>query len=322
MQKKKSRLIRMSDIPSEQVQWLWYPYIPYGKVTIIQGDPGEGKTSFVLAMIAQLTNGEPLPEEEAVGPPINVIYQSAEDGLADTIKPRLEQSGADCSRVLVIDESDQELTLCDERLEQSVRETGARLIVLDPLQAYLGCDVDMYRANEVRPVIKRLCSMADRTGCAVILIGHMNKAQGLKASYRGLGSIDFRAAARSVLLVGRLKDNPGIRIVAHDKSSLAPEGKSIAFSMDAENGFQWKGYCDATVDEVLSGTGAVQTKTMLMEDELKKLLIDPVPVEEVFQRAAELGISERTVNIAKKNIGARSVKVGSQWYWQLPDSRM
>ena len=87
MQKKKNRLIRMSDIASEQVNWLWYPYIPFGKVTIIQGDPGEGKTSFVLAMIALLTNGEPLPEEEAVGPPINVIYQSAEDGLADTIKP-------------------------------------------------------------------------------------------------------------------------------------------------------------------------------------------------------------------------------------------
>jgi hypothetical protein len=322
MQKKKNRLIRMSDIPSEQVQWLWYPYIPYGKVTIIQGDPGEGKTSFVLAMIALLTNGEPLPEEEAANPPINVIYQSAEDGLADTIKPRLEQSGADCSRVLVIDESDRELTLCDERLEQAVRETGARLIVLDPLQAYLGDGVDMHRANEVRPVFKRLCAMADRTGCAVILIGHMNKAQGLKSSYRGLGSIDFRAAARSVLLVGRLKSDPSVRVVAHDKSSLAPEGRSIAFTLDAENGFQWKGYCDTTVDEVLSGAGTVQTKTMQMEQELKELLGRPVPVEEVFQKAKELGISERTVNIAKKNIGVLSVKLGNQWYWQLPDSRM
>jgi len=322
MQKKKNRLIRMSDIPSEQVQWLWYPYIPYGKVTIIQGDPGEGKTSFVLAMIALLTNGEPLPEEEAANPPINVIYQSAEDGLADTIKPRLEQSGADCSRVLVIDESDRELTLCDERLEQAVRETGARLIVLDPLQAYLGDGVDMHRANEVRPVFKRLCAMADRTGCAVILIGHMNKAQGLKSSYRGLGSIDFRAAARSVLLVGRLKSDPSVRVVANDKSSLAPEGRSIAFTLDAENGFQWKGYCDTTVDEVLSGAGTVQTKTMQMEQELKELLGRPVPVEEVFQKAKELGISERTVNIAKKNIGVLSVKLGNQWYWQLPDSRM
>ena len=318
MQKKKNRLIRMSDIKTEQVQWLWYPYIPYGKVTIIQGAPGEGKTSFVLAMIALLTNGDPLPEEDTASPPINVIYQSAEDGLADTIKPRLEQSGADCSRVLVIDESDLELTLCDERLEQSVRETGARLIVLDPLQAYLGDGVDMHRANEVRPVFKRLCSMADRTGCAVILIGHMNKAQGLKSSYRGLGSIDFRAAARSVLLVGRLKSDPSVRVVAHDKSSLAPEGKSIAFSLDAEKGFQWKGYCDTTVDEVLSGTGSVQTKTMQMEQELKELLSKPVPVEEVFRRAKELGISERTVNVAKKNVGVQAVKHADHWYWQFP----
>ena len=319
MQKKKNRLIRMSDIATEQVQWLWYPYIPYGKVTIIQGDPGEGKTSFVLAMIALLTNGDPLPEEDTASPPINVIYQSAEDGLADTIKPRLEQSGADCSRVLVIDESDKELTLCDERLEQAVQETGARLIVLDPLQAYLGDHVDMHRANEVRPVFKRLCAMADRTSCAVILIGHMNKAQGLKSSYRGLGSIDFRAAARSVLLVGRLKNDPSVRVVAHDKSSLAPEGKSISFSLDTEKGFLWKGYCDTTVDEVLSGTGSVQTKTMQMEQELKELLSKPVPVEEVFRRAKELGISERTVNIAKKNAGVQAVKFGNRWYWQLPD---
>jgi hypothetical protein len=204
--------------------------------------------------------------------------------------------------VLVIDESDKELTLCDERLEQAVQETGAWLIVLDPLQAYLGDNVDMHRANEVRPVFKRLCAMAERTSCAVILIGHMNKAQGLKSSYRGLDSIDFRAAARSVLLVGRLKSDPGIRVVKHDKISLAPEGSSIAFSLDAENGFQWKGYRDITVDEVLTGAGSVQTKTMQMEDELKQLLVKPVPVEEVFQRAKELGISERTVIIAKKNI--------------------
>lgn len=322
MQKKKNRLIRMSDIATEQVRWLWYSFIPYGKVTIIQGDPGEGKTSFVLAMIALLTTGTPLPEETLAAEPISVIYQSAEDGLADTIKPRLEASGADCFRVLVIDESDRELSLCDERLEQAVQETGARLIVLDPLQAYLGDNVDMHRANEVRPIFKRLCAMADQTGCAVILIGHMNKAQGLKSSYRGLGSIDFRAAARSVLLVGRLKSDPVVRVVAHDKSSLAPEGKSIAFSLDAENGFQWIGYCDISVDDVLSGTGSVQTKTSLMEDELRKMLVKPVPAEEVFKRAAALGISERTVNIAKKNFGVDTEKVGNRWNWRLSDYRM
>jgi len=322
MQKKKNKLIRMSDIETEQVQWLWYPFIPYGKITIIQGDPGEGKTSFVLAMIALLTTGKPLPEDKTVAEPIRVIYQSAEDGLADTIKPRLEASGADCSRILVIDESVKELTLCDERLEQAVQETGAKLIVLDPLQAYLGGNVDMHRANEVRPVFKRLCAIADRTGCAIILIGHMNKAQGLKSSYRGLGSIDFHAAARSVLLVGRLKSEPSVRVVAHDKSNLAPEGKSIAFSLDAENGFQWIGYCDVSVDDILSGTGSVQTKTVQMENELRRMLIEPILAEDVFRRAAELDISERTVKIAKKNLDIQSDRIGEHWYWRLPESRV
>ena len=313
------RLIPMSEIQAEEVKWLWYPYIPLGKLTIIQGDPGEGKTSFVLAVISALTKGEALPECDAAMGPMNVIYQTAEDGLADTIKPRLESAGADCTRVLVIDESKQELTLCDERLEQAIRETEAKLIVLDPLQAYLGSEVDMHRANEVRPVLKRIAAVAERTQCAVVLIGHMNKAQGLKSGYRGLGSIDFRASARSVLLVGRLKSGDTVRVVAQDKNSLAPEGASIAFELHPEYGFQWKGICDATVDDVLGGSGQVQTKTMQMEDELKRLLTGSIAAEDILSHAKRMGISERTLMIAKKNLGVISEKRGGQWYWRLPE---
>lgn len=302
----------MSEVEAEEVQWLWYPYIPFGKVTILQGDPGEGKTTFVLALIALLTTGQALPECEEAAAPINVIYQTAEDGLAGTIKPRLLAAEADCSRVLVIDESQQELTLSDERLEAAILETGARLLVLDPLQAYLGANVDMHRANEVRPIMKRLASMAERTGCAVILIGHMNKAQGVKASYRGLGSIDFRAAARSVLVVGRLKDEPTMRVVAQDKNSLAPEGPSIAFQLNPEEGLLWKGICNSTVDDVLNGSGQIQTKTMLMEQELRKLLDGSVSAEEIRRQAEALGVSERTLMIAKKNLGVLSEKRGDQ----------
>ena len=317
--RKELRLIPMSDIQTEQVKWLWYPYIPLGKITIVQGDPGEGKTTFVLAVIAALTTGEALPECEKVQEPMNIIYQTAEDGLSDTIKPRLEAAGADCSRVLVIDESEDDLTLVDERLEQAVRETGARLIVLDPIQAYLGENVDMHRANEVRPVMKRVAAMAERTGCAVILIGHMNKAQGLKSGYRGLGSIDFRAAARSILVVGRLKDTPTVRIVAQDKNSLAPEGSSIAFELDPDCGFQWKGYSDVTVDDVLNGTGQSKTKTMVMENELRTMLTDWVSAEDVLRRAKSMGISERTLKIAKKNLGVIPKKIGDRWFCKLPD---
>lgn len=313
------KLISMSEINAEEVQWLWYPYIPLGKLTILQGDPGEGKTSFILAVIAALTRGAPLPECEQAAEPMNVIYQTAEDGLADTIKPRLESAGADCTRVLVIDEGKRELTLCDARLEEAIRRTAAKLIVLDPLQAYLGSNVDMHRANEVRPVLKRLSLMAERTQCAVILIGHMNKAQGLKSGYRGLGSIDFRASARSVLIVGRLKSGDTLRIVAQDKNSLAPEGAAIAFELHPEHGFQWKGFCDATVDNILNGTGQVQTKTMQMEDELRRFLTQPRPAEEVLALAKQLGISERTLKIAKRNLGILSERRADQWLWRLPE---
>ena len=176
--------------------------------------------------------------------------------------------------------------------------------MLDPLQAYLGSNVDMHRANEVRPVLKRLSLMAEHTQCAVILIGHMNKAQGLKSGYRGLGSIDFRASARSVLIVGRLKSGATLRIVAQDKNSLAPEGTAIAFELHPEHGFQWKGFCDATVDNILNGTGQVQTKTMQMEDELRRFLTQPRPAEEVLALAKQFGISERRAD---------------QWLWRLPE---
>ena len=317
--KNKLKLIKMSSVDVEEIQWIWYPYIPYGKVTIIQGDPGEGKTTFILALMALLTKGEPLPEEETATEPINVIYQTAEDGLGDTIKPRLLSAGADCDRVLVIDENEVELTLSDERLEQAINQTGAKLIVLDPMQAYLGEAVDMHRANEIRPIMKRLALLAERTGCAVILVGHMNKMQGGKSSYRGLGSIDFRAAARSVLVVGRAKDEPALRIVAHDKSSLAPEGKSIAFELNPETGFQWKGYCDTLVDELLAGNGTAKSKTMLMEEELENLLTEPVPAEDVQKRATQLGISQRTLMIAKRNLGVLSEKIGDRWFWKMPN---
>ena len=304
----------MSNVPTEEVRWLWYPYVPLGKLTIVQGDPGEGKTTLALAMIASLTRGEPLPDCAAL-PPMTVIYQTAEDGLADTIKPRLEAMGADCSRVFVIDESRKELSMLDERLEKAIHETGARLVVLDPMQAYLGSDVDMHRANEIRPIMKRVAAMAEQNGCAVILVGHMNKAQGLKAGYRGLGSIDFRAAARSVLLVGRTKDDPSVRVMAQDKNSLAPEGRSMSFSL-GEDGFRWLGCVDATVDDVLCGMARAESKTAQMENALRELLEDGdgIPSDELAAYTESLGISERTLKIAKKNLGVASERRGGRWF--------
>ena len=148
------KLIHMEDVISKEVSWLWYPYIPFGKITVIEGDPGEGKTTLILKIAALLSKGLPLPcMDDIPYEPMAVIYQTAEDGLEDTIKPRLEQAGADCSKIRVIDESEKELTMSDERLEQAIIETQAKLIILDPIQAYIGATVDMHRANEIRPVL-------------------------------------------------------------------------------------------------------------------------------------------------------------------------
>ena len=311
-------IIRMSEVDTQTVEWLWKPYIPFGKVTIIQGNPGEGKTTLALCLCAACTNRKPfplMPEHE----PFNVIYQTAEDGLGDTVKPRLMEAEADLDRVLVIDESKQELSLSDERIEKAIRQNGARLIILDPIQAYVGEKTDMNKANEIRPIFRRLAEVAERTACAVILIGHLNKAAGGQSAYRGLGSIDFRAAARSVLLIGRVKREPNIRVIVHDKSSLAPEGKPVAFCLDPETGFSWIGEYDITADELLSGAGGnTATKTEQAERLILDLLADgkELASEDIVKAAAEAGISERTVQNAKRNMGGilGARRVGGQWY--------
>lgn len=300
------KLISMSEINAEEVQWLWYPYIPLGKLTIIQGDPGEGKTSFILAVIAALTRGDPLPECEQAAEPMNVIYQTAEDGLGDTVKPRLIEAGADLDRVLAIDDSEVQLTLSDERIEKAIIENNARLVIIDPIQAYLGADVDMNRANEVRPIFMRLGQVAQRTGCAILLIGHLNKAAGMQSLQRGLGSIDIAAAVRSVMFIGKLKHDPTMRILTHEKSSLAPPGVSLAFSLGDEGGFRWVGEYDITADEMLSGIEPQrETKTQQAKDLICALLAGGKQVlsEDIDKAALERGIPGRTVRDAKRELG-------------------
>lgn len=310
------KLINMQDVKCENVEWLLYPYIPYGKITIIQGDPGEGKTTLILQIIARLTMGEGVIDEEAK-PPVNIIYQTAEDGLGDTIKPRLMSAGADCSKVLVIDDSKVPLTMLDTRLENAIKQTNARLVVLDPIQGFLGANVDMHRANEIRPVMKHIAVLAETYHCAIVLIGHMNKCSVGKSAYRGLGSIDFQAAARSVLLVGRVKDEPEIRVVCQIKNSLAPEAKSIAFRLGEENGFEWIGEYNITADDLLTGNTKGSRQKAAMEF-LKNLLENGRMAQtEIAILADEQGIKRKTLQNAKEALSVKSIKIQNQWYWEL-----
>lgn len=320
MEEKKTELkmIKMSEVQSQEIEWLWYPFIPYGKLTIVQGDPGDGKTTLILNIAAKLSKGEGLDNDMKLTEPMNIIYQTAEDGLADTVKPRLEKAGADCERIVVIDESYKSLSMADERLKEAIIQTGARMLILDPIQAYLGGGMDMNRANEARDMTKRLGALAEKYKCAIILIGHMNKASGNKAAYRGMGSIDFFAVARSVLLVGRVEGEPNIRAVVQIKNNLAQFGHPKAFEL-MESGFKWMGDYEITADEVLGGIAPKANKLEQAKQILRELAetSNAIQSNEIFDMSEKQGISKRTLENAKKELGIRARKINNSWYWEL-----
>ena len=286
------------DIKQTSVEWLWFPYIPFGKLTIIQGNPGEGKTYFAMMLTAACTNRKLFPNMEDIEP-FNVIYQTAEDGMGDTIKPRLIEAGADLSRVMVIDDTEEALTLSDDRIEKAVRQNRVRLVIIDPVQAFIGADVDMNRANEVRPVFRKLGMIAEKTGCAIVLIGHLNKSSGTQSTYRGLGSIDIMAAVRSLIFIGKVRKDPTTRVLIHEKSSLAPPGETMAFKLGDEEGFRWVGAYEISADELLDGKEGKATETKLERGRklIRELLADKkeISIRELDEKAKEQGISGRTM---------------------------
>ena len=286
------------DIEQTSVEWLWFPYIPFGKLTIIQGNPGEGKTYFTMMLTAACTNRKLFPNMEDIEP-FNVIYQTAEDGMGDTIKPRLVEAGADLSRVMVIDDSEEVLTLSDDRIEKAVRQNHVRLVIIDPVQAFIGADVDMNRANEVRPLFRKLGMIAEKTSCAIVLIGHLNKSSGTQSTYRGLGSIDIMAAVRSLIFIGKVRKDPTTRVLIHEKSSLAPPGETMAFKLGDEEGFRWVGAYEISADELLDGKEGKATETKLERGAklIQELLVDKneISIRKLDDKAKEQGISGRTM---------------------------
>jgi KaiC/GvpD/RAD55 family RecA-like ATPase len=306
-----------SSVKEKKVEWLWYPYIPYGKITVLQGDPGEGKSTFILNVAALLTQGKPMPDETEARKAQKVIYQCAEDNIEDTIKPRLVQAGADCEKVAFIRDEDGSLSVEDARLEEALETTGARLLILDPMQAYIGQDGDMQSATRMRSSMRKLAALAEKYRCAVVLVGHMNKASGGKQIYRGLGSIDIPAVARSVLMLERDPENPEVRYVFPIKSSLAAQGEAIAFSFIKDQGFQWLGKCRTPEDERKEPEKKNQ-KITFAKDYLEDILTtEDKPSSYIIENMKQRDICERTVRSAVKELGIRSYRKGKIWYMHL-----
>lgn len=302
-------VMKMSEVEETVVQWLWYPFIPFGKVTLIQGNPGKGKTWLAMAIAAYCTNGKELPNALPIEP-FNVLYQTAEDGIADTIKPRLAKCGADMTRVRFINEDEKQLSMTDDRIEKAIRQNNVRLMIMDPIQAYLGANVDMNRANEIRPLFRHLSTIAERTGCAIVLIGHLNKSSGSQSDYRSLGSIDIAAAVRSILFVEKVEKEKeqDIRVVYQQKDSLAKKENPVAFSL-GEEGLKWLGEYDISIEDLLMGKAGTKKETKL--EKAQKLILELLTKRKVMcleELEAELlayGISSRTGRDARKQLENR-----------------
>lgn len=304
-------------VQQKNIEWLWYPYIPFGKITIVQGDPGEGKSTFMLNVAAMVSRGAALPDGSSLPDPITVVYQCSEDNVADTIKPRLIAANGDCSKVAYIVEDQSALTFEDDRIEKVLEQTNARLLILDPIQSFLTQDGDMQSASRMRLILGRLSDIAERRRCAIVLVGHLNKMGGGKQLYRGLGTIDIAAIARSVLLIGRDKIDPSLRYMQPIKSSLAPEGSAIAFSFDADGGIQWHGSYDVCDDDY-SDVHPENRRDMIASLLCSVLQEKDYPSSEMLELLSEAGIPKRTAMRVKSDVGIESIKKGNAWFWHLP----
>ena len=318
-------IIKASEVETREIEWLWYPLIPYGKTTVLQGDSGDGKSLMILKLAAMLTRGEPMPFTDGEGQePINVIYQSSEDDADDTIVPRFLKAGGDPERLFFISEKKKFLTFSDERLMKAMKETKARLLILDPLSAYIGKKTQLNSANEIRTQFRPLIELAKDLRCAVLIIHHQNKAQGQKAINRASGSVDVIAAARSALLIGRTgKEAPDERILAQVKCNVGPTGYAYVFSV-SDGEVKWLREDSKTADEVLgnvfSEMGRPDTQLQAAKDALASILAEGTkPQQEVISQMRDAGISESTAKKAKAQLGIVSKKQGPMWFWSLPD---
>lgn len=334
-----AKILWISDVESRQVEFLSDPFLPLGKLVMVDGFEGCGKTFLMLSFCSAVSRGWPLPDKNGVNgglshEPAAALYLSAEDGVADTLRPRLEQMGADISKVAVLNGFTDEnggagyFKLSDfDVLESALDQVKPLLVVVDPVMAFL--DANGNRSDEVRPVLSRLSALAEAKRCVIVLVRHFRKAAAERSSHRGVGSVDFSAACRSVLVLAEDPDDPTRRVVAHAKSNLAPRAPSISFEI-RDGALRWIGQTELSADELLESReqreqGARSGPRGEAVDFLCEVLqAGQVAAEKVKAEARAAGISQRTLDRAKRELGIRARPVpdddgGRHWFWSLPE---
>lgn len=327
----------LSEVLPERIEWFWQGRIPKGKLTLIDGNPGEGKSALCADLAARKSVGRPWPDGEECGTG-GVVILSAEDGLSDTIRPRLDAAGGDPSKVLalatIIDHGSERLLSIPEDLDairRGIERVDAELVTVDPLMAFLSGTHNAHKDQDVRRALAPLAGLAEETGTAVLVIRHLNKASGGNPIYRGGGSIGIIGAARSALLVARHPDDER-RVLAPLKSNLSEPPPSLAFTLTgATNGavrVEWKGETTLSAAALLAGPVDDEERDALTEAQefLSEVLASgPVPAKDVLDGMQALGISKRTLDRARKVLGVKASRKGETgkrgggiWVWALP----
>ena len=323
MEDRSKLLTYFSDVQPRSVQWVWYPYIPVGKITLLQGDPGDGKSTMMMHLMAEISKGGVLPDGTAMGRPRRILYQCSEDGAKDTIKPRLTACGADCRNIAFIDEEIHEgLTLSDERIREAIDEFRPWLVVIDPIQNYIESEAELKMATKTRKLMRRIGLWASTYDCAFVLIGHFNKNESSKDLYRGLGSIDVVAAARSIMSVERDDMDRDVRRVCQIKNNLAPTGNDLYFEIRRDSGFRW---LENTVANAVPVEPEIITDLPKNKHELAAIIVQRMLKDGEVESTIIKGefykyhIGEKTMNEVKVALGIKSVRRMRKWYWSLPN---
>ncbi len=330
------RVTSLADVRHERVRWFWRGYIPLGKLTDLGGDPGLGKSTVAYDLAARMSRGLAMPDSSSsdVDGPATVVILTAEDGLEDTVRPRLQAAGADLDKIVAIEEIHDadggrlpEVPVDTARIEDVVASKRARLVVIDPLMAYMGGEVNTHRDQDVRRALSGLKGLAERTDAAVVVVRHLNKTSGGNPLYRGGGSIGIIAAVRAGLLVAPDPDDDSRRILASTKSNLGPPPPALAYrlvSVDDVAKVDWLGRTEHTARTLLDAPAGDDERDARGEGAafLEELLaVGPLAAKEVYREAREAGIAKATLRRAKAQAGVTVSREGfgegGRWIWKL-----
>ena len=313
---KEHKRIAWNTVQPKPITFLWENWLPFGKISLLVGDSGLGKTTIAVDLAARLTSGRPMPLSESEVITGNVLFQSLEDDLADTLLPRCISAGADLTRIESIDCDGLNIDEDCEIIEQHIQETNAKLIIFDPLQQYMGKSADMSRITDVRRLLTNLGGIAARNNCVVLVIAHQNKNSGANELHRVFGSVDITATARSVIRISKSESDPETRIISHIKSSVSRPAAPIAFRIEGDSQvvylgeYDGEGDFDEIPDDNTKRAKAVELILAMLQD-------GPVEATEIFKACNEAGISTRTVERVKKELNIRSGRDGSKHIWIL-----